>query len=172
MEVRKTVTVLFADVTGSIALGEHLDPESLRGVMSRYFDEMRSAVEAHGGTVEKFIGDAVMAVDPEVLWRQLRAKVLVRRGLHEEAEVLAREAVRRAAGTDFLPCTPTPSSAWRRCCGRPAGTRRRPRPRGRRSACTGGRGTPLARPRLNRCSRSSGHELGSEPSVLALGSRR
>jgi class 3 adenylate cyclase len=62
VEVRKTVTVLFADVTGSTALGEHLDPESMRGVMSRYFDEMRSAIEAHGGTVEKFIGDAVMAV--------------------------------------------------------------------------------------------------------------
>ena len=62
MEVRKTVTVLFADVTGSTALGERLDPESLRALMSRYFDEMRSAVEAHEGTVEKFIGDAVMAV--------------------------------------------------------------------------------------------------------------
>jgi class 3 adenylate cyclase/tetratricopeptide (TPR) repeat protein len=62
VEVRKTVTVLFADVTGSTELGERLDPESLRGVMSRYFDEMRSAVERHGGTVEKFIGDAVMAV--------------------------------------------------------------------------------------------------------------
>jgi class 3 adenylate cyclase/tetratricopeptide (TPR) repeat protein len=62
MEVRKTVTVVFADVTGSTALGERLDPESMRGVMSRYFDEMRAAVERHGGTVEKFIGDAVMAV--------------------------------------------------------------------------------------------------------------
>jgi class 3 adenylate cyclase/tetratricopeptide (TPR) repeat protein len=62
VEVRKTVTVLFADVAGSTAMGEHLDPESLRGVMSRYFDEMRTAVEGHGGTVEKFIGDAVMAV--------------------------------------------------------------------------------------------------------------
>ena len=62
MEIRKTVTVLFADVTGSTALGERLDPESMRGVMSRYFDEMRSAIEGHGGTVEKFIGDAVMAV--------------------------------------------------------------------------------------------------------------
>jgi class 3 adenylate cyclase/tetratricopeptide (TPR) repeat protein len=62
VEVRKTVTVLFADVTGSTALGEHLDPESMRGVMARYFDEMRSAIDAHGGTVEKFIGDAVMAV--------------------------------------------------------------------------------------------------------------
>lgn len=61
-EVRKTVTVVFTDVTGSTSLGERLDPESLRRVMSRYFDEMRRVVERHGGTVEKFIGDAVMAV--------------------------------------------------------------------------------------------------------------
>src|SRR5712691_12380514 len=61
-EVRKTVTVVFSDVTGSTALGERLDPESLRRVMSRYFDEMQAVVEAHEGTVEKFIGDAVMAV--------------------------------------------------------------------------------------------------------------
>jgi class 3 adenylate cyclase/tetratricopeptide (TPR) repeat protein len=62
VDVRKTVTVLFADISGSTALGERLDPESLRGIMSRYFEEMRSAIEQHGGTVEKFIGDAVMAV--------------------------------------------------------------------------------------------------------------
>jgi predicted ATPase/class 3 adenylate cyclase len=61
-EVRKTVTVVFCDVTGSTNLGERLDPESLRRVMSRYFDEMKAALESHGGTVEKFIGDAVMAV--------------------------------------------------------------------------------------------------------------
>ena len=61
-EVRKTVTILFADVVGSTELGERLDPESLRQVMTRYFDAMRKALEAHGGTVEKFIGDAVMAV--------------------------------------------------------------------------------------------------------------
>jgi class 3 adenylate cyclase len=59
-EVR-TVTVLFADVTGSTALGEQLDPEPLRRVLSRYFDEMKAVIESHGGTVEKFIGDAVMA---------------------------------------------------------------------------------------------------------------
>ena len=61
-EARKTVTVLFCDVTGSTELGERLDPESLRKVMGRYFDSMRAEVERHGGTVEKFIGDAVMAV--------------------------------------------------------------------------------------------------------------
>ena len=59
---RKTVTVLFCDVTGSTAMGERLDPESLRQVMRRYFDAARKVIEQHGGTVEKFIGDAVMAV--------------------------------------------------------------------------------------------------------------
>jgi class 3 adenylate cyclase/tetratricopeptide (TPR) repeat protein len=61
-EVRKTVTVVFCDVTGSTTLGEQLDPEALRHVIGRYFDAMREVIEAHGGTVEKFIGDAVMAV--------------------------------------------------------------------------------------------------------------
>jgi class 3 adenylate cyclase/tetratricopeptide (TPR) repeat protein len=61
-EVRKTVTVLFADVTGSTALGERLDPEAFRRVMARYFDAARRCLERHGGAVEKFIGDAVMAV--------------------------------------------------------------------------------------------------------------
>ncbi len=51
-EVRKTVTVLFADVTGSTGLGERLDAESLRRVMSRFFEEMASIVERHGGSVE------------------------------------------------------------------------------------------------------------------------
>jgi class 3 adenylate cyclase/tetratricopeptide (TPR) repeat protein len=59
---RKTVTVVFCDVTGSTELGERLDPESMRKVMARYFDAMRAALERHGGSVEKFIGDAVMAV--------------------------------------------------------------------------------------------------------------
>ena len=61
-EVRKVVTVVFSDVIGSTSLGEHLDPESLRSVMSRYFEVARAAFERHGGTVEKFIGDAVVAV--------------------------------------------------------------------------------------------------------------
>jgi class 3 adenylate cyclase len=58
---RKLVTVLFADVTGSTSLGEQLDPEDLKDVLDAYFDAMRDEIEAEGGTVEKFIGDAVMA---------------------------------------------------------------------------------------------------------------
>jgi class 3 adenylate cyclase/tetratricopeptide (TPR) repeat protein len=59
---RKTVSVLFCDVAGSTTLAERLDPESVRDVMTRFFRRMRAALERHGGTVEKFIGDAVMAV--------------------------------------------------------------------------------------------------------------
>src|SRR5439155_4232684 len=61
-EQRKTLTVLFCDVTGSTALGESTDPEALRALLARYFQRMKGIVEGHGGTVEKFIGDAVMAV--------------------------------------------------------------------------------------------------------------
>src|SRR6185503_12829805 len=61
-ETRKTVTVIFADPKPSTLDGSPLDPESLRDVMSRYFAGMQRALERHGATVEKFIGDAVMAV--------------------------------------------------------------------------------------------------------------
>jgi class 3 adenylate cyclase len=61
-EQRKTVTVLFCDLTGSTALGETLDPERLRALLPRYFERMKGIVKRHGGSVEKFIGDAVMAV--------------------------------------------------------------------------------------------------------------
>jgi class 3 adenylate cyclase/tetratricopeptide (TPR) repeat protein len=61
-EERKTVTVLFCDLTGSTELGEALDVERLRALLARYFERMKEIVERHGGAVEKFIGDAVMAV--------------------------------------------------------------------------------------------------------------
>ena len=61
-EQRKTVTVLFCDVAGSTALGESTDPEALRALLARYFEQMKAIIERHGGSVEKFVGDAVMAV--------------------------------------------------------------------------------------------------------------
>jgi class 3 adenylate cyclase/tetratricopeptide (TPR) repeat protein len=61
-DARKTVTVLFCDIVDSTGMGERHDPEQLRMVMSRYFEDARAVLERHGGTVEKFIGDAVMAV--------------------------------------------------------------------------------------------------------------
>src|SRR5262245_561690 len=61
-EQRKTVTVLFCDLAGSPARGESVDPERLRALLASYFERMKAIVEHHGGSVEKFIGDAVMAV--------------------------------------------------------------------------------------------------------------
>src|SRR5712692_5356706 len=61
-ERRKLVTLVFCDLSGSTSLGERLDPESVRDLMFRYFHTVRSAIERHGGTVEKFVGDAVLAV--------------------------------------------------------------------------------------------------------------
>jgi class 3 adenylate cyclase len=61
-EQRKTVTILFCDVAGSTELGESTDPEALRTLLARYFQRMKEIVERHGGSVEKFVGDAVMAV--------------------------------------------------------------------------------------------------------------
>src|SRR3954462_7946120 len=88
-EVRKTVTIVFSDLKGSTALGEALDSEALREVMSRYFDAMRTEIERHGGLVEKYIGDAVMAVfglptlhEDDAL-RAVRAAVAMRRALEE-----------------------------------------------------------------------------------------
>src|SRR5215813_12761421 len=94
---RKTVSVLFCDVTGSTALGERLDPESFRQVMARYFEAARAVIEGHGGTVEKFIGDAVMAVfgvpvlhedDP---LRAVRAAAEMRQALADLNGELARD---------------------------------------------------------------------------------
>ena len=62
LETRRTVTVVFADLVDSTAMGEGLDPEAHRRVQSRFFDELRAVLQRHGGTVEKYIGDAVMAV--------------------------------------------------------------------------------------------------------------
>ena len=61
-ERRKLATLVFCDLSGSTAMGERVDAETVRGLMLSYFHEMRGALERHGGTVEKFVGDAVLAV--------------------------------------------------------------------------------------------------------------
>lgn len=61
-EERRIVTVLFADVTGSTALGESMDPEDVRALLGRYYAIAKDVVASHGGSIEKFIGDAVVAV--------------------------------------------------------------------------------------------------------------
>jgi class 3 adenylate cyclase/predicted ATPase len=96
-ETRKTVTIVFSDMAGSTRLGEQLDPEALRRVMERYFTEMRGVLERHGGTVEKFIGDAVMAAfgipaahEDDAL-RAVRAAAEMRAALAGLNESLERE---------------------------------------------------------------------------------
>jgi class 3 adenylate cyclase len=96
-ETRKIVTIVFADVSGSTQLGEELDAEALRRVMERYFEEMRKILERHGGTVEKFIGDAIMAAfgipaahEDDAL-RAVRAAADMRGRLAALNEELARE---------------------------------------------------------------------------------
>ena len=83
-EERKVVTVLFADLVGFTSRAEQLDPEDVRATLSPYYARLRSEIERHGGTVEKFIGDAVMALfgapvthedDPE---RGVRAALAIR----------------------------------------------------------------------------------------------
>jgi class 3 adenylate cyclase/tetratricopeptide (TPR) repeat protein len=96
-EARKVVTVVFSDLAGSTSLGERLDPESLGRVMARWFEAMRAVLERHGGTVQKFIGDAVMAVfgipalheDDAV--RAVRAAAELRRELEGLNRDLARD---------------------------------------------------------------------------------
>ncbi|MBA2642365.1 MAG: AAA family ATPase, partial [Actinobacteria bacterium] len=95
-EERKVVTVLFCDLVGSTAQAERMDPEDVRALLSRYHERVRAELERWGGTVEKFIGDAVMALfgapvaredDPE---RAVRAALAVREWAGEEADVQVR----------------------------------------------------------------------------------
>jgi class 3 adenylate cyclase/tetratricopeptide (TPR) repeat protein len=96
-ELRKTVTVVFVDVTESTRLGAGLDPEPLRQVMLRYFEAVSDVLRRHGGTVEKFIGDAVMAVfgvpavhEDDAL-RAVRAAVEVQEEIEKLNDELERE---------------------------------------------------------------------------------
>ena len=61
-EERRVVTIMFADITGSTPLADKLDPEDLRAILAGYFNLMTEQIRRHGGTVEKYIGDAVVAI--------------------------------------------------------------------------------------------------------------
>jgi len=99
-EERKLVSILFADTVGSTTLGDLHDPELVRSTMARYFERMRAIAERHGGTVEKFIGDAVMVVFGVPIVHDDDAERAVRAGLamRDELSELNRElAVELAA---------------------------------------------------------------------------
>src|SRR5207302_8823906 len=90
---RKVVTVLFTDLVGFTSRAETLDPEDVEAILGPYHERLRAELERHGGTVEKFIGDAVMAVfgapvahedDPE---RAVRAALAIRDSIGEELQI-------------------------------------------------------------------------------------
>src|SRR6478752_4220572 len=98
-EERKVVSVLFADLVGFTSRAEQLDPEDVRAVLAPYWERLRSELERYGGTVEKFIGDAVMALfgapvshedDPE---RAVRAGLAIRDSIVEDGRLQVRVAV-------------------------------------------------------------------------------
>src|SRR5213080_4992392 len=98
-EERKVITVLFADLVGFTSRAEKLDPEDVRALLSPYYTRLRHELERHGGTVEKFIGDAVVALfgapvahedDPE---RAVRAALSIRDWVVEQGKLEVRIGV-------------------------------------------------------------------------------
>src|SRR5262245_43631983 len=102
-EERRLVTVMFADLSGSTALGERLDPEDLRRILASFFSALSRQIQRFGGTVDKYIGDAVMAVfgapvahedDPE---RAIRAALAMQSAIARLNDDLEREHGMRLA---------------------------------------------------------------------------
>ena len=105
-EERRVVTVLFADLVGFTSRAEQLDPEDVRAMLSRFYTQLRSDLEAHSGSVDKFIGDAVMAVfgapiahgdDPE---RAVRAAMAIRESVRRMSEADQRYDLRLRIGVN------------------------------------------------------------------------
>jgi class 3 adenylate cyclase/tetratricopeptide (TPR) repeat protein len=116
-EIRKTVTALFCDLVGSTTLAETHDPEVLRPVLRGYFEEMRAAVERHGGEVQKFIGDAVVAVFGLPVAHEDDALRAVRAGLemqerlsvaNERSSIPLAARIGITTGEVFVPADGTP----------------------------------------------------------------
>jgi class 3 adenylate cyclase/tetratricopeptide (TPR) repeat protein len=111
-EERKVVTVLFADLVGFTQRAETMDPEDVRSLLQPYWQRLRSELERFGGTVEKFIGDAVMALfgapvthedDPE---RAVRAALAIRDWVREEEDLHVRIAVNTGEALVLLGARP------------------------------------------------------------------
>src|SRR6266480_7640075 len=111
-EERKIVTVLFADLVGFTSRAERLDPEDVRALLDPYWRHLRDELERFGGTVEKFIGDAVMALfgaplahedDPE---RAVRAALAIRDWVREEDDLQVRIAVNTGEALVLLGARP------------------------------------------------------------------
>jgi class 3 adenylate cyclase len=100
LEERKVVTILFADLQGSTALAEQLDPEQVRGIMGRFFEAMAEVITEFGGTVEKFIGDEVMAVFglPQAHEDDAVRAVRAATAMHDRLDALSNETGIPAAG--------------------------------------------------------------------------
>jgi class 3 adenylate cyclase/tetratricopeptide (TPR) repeat protein len=116
-EERKVVTVLFADLVGFTSRAEQLDPEDVRALLAAYWQHLREELEHHGGTVEKFIGDAVMAVfgapvahedDPE---RGVRAALAIRDWARDAGDVQVRVAVNTGEALVLLGARPAEGEA-------------------------------------------------------------
>jgi class 3 adenylate cyclase/tetratricopeptide (TPR) repeat protein len=111
-EERKVVTVLFADLVGFTSRAERMDPEDVRSLLAPYWQHLRDELERFGGTVEKFIGDAVMALfgapvahedDPE---RAVRAALAIRDWAREQKDVQVRIAVNTGEALVLLGARP------------------------------------------------------------------
>jgi len=117
---RKILTVLFADLVGFTSRAEQLDPEDVQAVLAPYHERLRYELERWGGTVEKFIGDAVMALfgapvsredDPE---RAVRAALAIRDWIVEEGELQVRIAVNTGEALVNLAARPDAGEGCRR----------------------------------------------------------
>src|SRR5262245_27807544 len=99
---RKQATVLFLDVCGFTAMSERLDPEDVRAIMERAFDVILDTVHAHGGSVNQFLGDGVMALFPEVDGAEAHAVRALRASLAIQHDLAAiRADIQRAHGVEF-----------------------------------------------------------------------
>ena len=188
-EERKVVTVLFADLVGFTSRAEQMDPEDVRAVLEPYHARLRQELEQRGGTVEKFIGDAVMALfgapiahedDPE---RAVRAALAIRDWIREEGELQLRIGITTGEALVALGARPERARAWRRAtsstpqpaCSPPlrstgsSSTRRRIAPPG--SAIDVPRGTSRSR-RRGRPSRSPSGRSSRHARASASTSRR